>query len=131
MAAAIANFNYDKGEAPMFIVVPDLLDHLRATFGPRSVVTLDRLFEEVKNAKLLILDDLGTQSMTPWVREKLYQLFNHRYNAELATVITTPELKSEINERLKSRIMDRRLSVICAITAPGFRGKERTRRRRK
>jgi DNA replication protein DnaC len=131
LAAAIANFNYDKGEAPMFIVVPDLLDHLRATFGPRSVITLDRLFEEVKNAKLLILDDLGTQSMTPWVREKLYQLFNHRYNAELATVITTPELKSEIDERIRSRMMDRRLSVICAITTPGFRGKERTRRRRK
>jgi len=131
LASAIANFRYDKGDEPMFVVVPDLLDHLRATFGRRSAVPLDMRFEEVKNAKLLILDDLGTQYMTPWVREKLYQLFNHRYNAELATVITTPELKEEMDDRIRSRIMDRRLSFICAITAPSYRGKERSRRKRK
>ena len=75
--------------------------------------------------------DMGTQNMTPWVREKLYQLFNYRYNAELPTVITTPELKKEMDERLLSRMMDRRLSFICAITAPTYRGKERSRKRRK
>lgn len=131
LAAAIANYRADLGHLPMFVVVPDLLDHLRSTFGPRSTVTLDRRFEEVKNAQLLILDDLGTQNMTPWVREKLYQLFNYRYNAELPTVITTPELKEEMDERLRSRMMDRRLSVICAITAPSYRGTERSKRRRK
>jgi DNA replication protein DnaC len=131
LAAAIANYRADQGYLPMFIVVPDLFTHLRATFGPRSPVTLDRQFEKVKNSQLLILDDLGTQNMTPWVREKLYQLFNHRYMAELPTVITTPELKVEMDERLRSRMMDRRLSIICAITAPTYRGKERPRRRRK
>ncbi len=131
LAAAIANYRADQGYIPMFVVVPDLLDHLRATFGPRSTVTLDRRFEEVKKAPLLILDDLGTQNMTPWVREKLYQLFNYRYNAELPTVITTPALKAEMDERLLSRMMDRRLGVICAITAPSYRGTTRKRRRRK
>jgi len=129
LAAAIANFQADQGHMLMFEVVPDILDHLRATFGPRSSTTLDRRFEEIKNAPLLILDDLGTQNMTPWVREKLYQLFNYRYNAELPTVITTPELKNEMDERLRSRMMDRRLSLICAITAPSYRGTERKRRR--
>jgi len=131
LAAAIANYRADMGYLPMFVVVPDLLDHLRATFGPRSTVTLDRRFEEVKNAQLLILDDLGTQNMTPWVREKLYQLFNFRYNAEIPTVITTPELKDEMDDRLRSRMMDRRLSVVCGITAPSYRGTVRPKRRRK
>jgi DNA replication protein DnaC len=131
LAAAIANYRADQGHMPLFVVVPDLMDHLRATFGPRSVVSLDRRFEEVKVAPLLILDDLGTQYMTPWVREKLYQLFNHRYVAELPTVITTPELKGEMDERLLSRMMDRRLSLICSISTPTYRGIERPRRRRK
>ncbi|MBN1668308.1 MAG: ATP-binding protein [Anaerolineales bacterium] len=122
LAAAIANYRADQGYLPMFVVVPDLLDHLRATFGPRSTVSLDRRFEEVKNAKLLILDDLGTQNMTPWVREKLYQLFNYRYTAELPTVVTTPELKDEIDPRLLSRMQDTRLCRIVAITAPSYRG---------
>ncbi len=56
------------------MVVPDLLDHLRATFSPSSTVSLDRRFEEVRTTPLLILDDLGTQSATPWAREKLYQI---------------------------------------------------------
>jgi len=122
LAAAIANFRADQGHLPMFVVVPDLMDHLRATFGPRSSISMDRLFEDVKRAQLLVLDDLGTQNMTPWAREKLYQLFNYRYNAELPTVITTPELKDEMDPRLLSRMRDTRLSVICAITAPSYRG---------
>jgi DNA replication protein DnaC len=122
LAAAIANFQADLGNPPIFVVVPDLLDHLRATFNPNSTVTLDRRFEEVRRAPLLILDDLGTQSTTPWVREKLYQLFNYRYNAEKATVITTSSYKEEMDPRLLSRMEDIRLCTIQAITVPSYRG---------
>ncbi|MCK4976557.1 MAG: ATP-binding protein, partial [Anaerolineales bacterium] len=104
------------------IVVPDLLDHLRATFSPTSTVSLDRRFEEVRTAPLLILDDLGTQSMTPWVREKLYQLFNYRYSAELPTVITTHDYKDEVDPRLLSRFEDKRICEIYVITTPAYRG---------
>jgi DNA replication protein DnaC len=125
LAAAIANYQADQGNMFVFVVVPDLMDHLRATFGPRSTTTLDRRFEQIKGTPLLILDDLGTQNMTPWTREKLYQLINFRYNAELPTVITTPELRDEMDERLRSRLMDRRLSTIYAISAPNYRGTKR------
>jgi DNA replication protein DnaC len=122
LAAAIANYRADLGHLPMFVSVPDLLDHLRATFGPSSNVTLDHRFEEIRTTPLLILDDLGTQSMTSWGREKLYQLFNYRYLAELATVITTPEFKDEMDARLLSRMQDTRLSRIIALAAPSYRG---------
>jgi DNA replication protein DnaC len=122
LAAAIANYRESQGFPVLFVVVPDLLDHLRATFSPDSTVTYDQRFEELRTAPLLILDDLGTQAATPWVREKLYQLFNHRYNAALPTVITTADDESKIDPRLLSRLMDRRLVVVCPITAPAFRG---------
>ena len=134
LAAAIAFYRFDLGERPIFVVVPDLLDHLRATFNPRSAVSYDRRFEEVRTTPLLILDDLGTQSMTPWVKEKLYQLFNYRYNAELPTVITTADTLDEIDARLRSRMLDTRLCIIHALTAPPYRGaprKPRTRRARR
>ncbi len=79
LGAAIANYRASEGFSPMFIVVPDLLDHLRSTFNPSSETSYDRRFEEVRSAPLLVLDDLGTQAATPWVKEKLYQLFNYRY----------------------------------------------------
>ena len=60
--------------------MPDLLDHLRATFAPGSDVSYDELFETVAIAPLLVLDDLGTQSSTQWAQEKMFQILNHRYN---------------------------------------------------
>lgn len=131
LAAAIANYRADLGYPPLFVMVPDLLDHLRAAFNPNSTTSLDRRFEEVRTANLLILDDLGTQSMTPWVREKLYQLFNYRYNAELPTVITTANFKDEMDARLRSRMEDTRLCTIYAIEAPSYRGLPRPETRAK
>lgn len=127
LAAAIANYRAGFGDPPLFVMVPDLLDHLRATFNPKSDVTYDRRFDEIRTAPLLILDDLGTQSMTPWVREKLYQLFNYRYNAELPTVITTSDSLEEMDSRIRSRLLDKKLCSIYAITVPSYhenRGKK-------
>jgi DNA replication protein DnaC len=122
LAAAIANYRAGLGDPPLFVMVPDLLDHLRATFSPNSSVAFDRRFDEIRTAPLLILDDLGTQSMTAWVREKLYQLFNYRYNAELPTVITTSDSLDEMDSRIRSRLLDGKLCSIYAITVPGYHG---------
>lgn len=122
LAAAIAHFFADTREPPQFHVVPELLDHLRATFNPASTITLDRRFEDVRMAPLLILDDLGTQSTTPWVREKLYQLFNYRYVAKLPTVITSSSSLEDIDDRLRSRMLDKRLCTIYHINVPPYRG---------
>jgi DNA replication protein DnaC len=122
LAAAIGNYRLAEGEAPVFVVVPDLLDHLRATFSPQSTVTFDRLFEEVRTARLLILDGLETQSASPWAREKLYQIINYRYYAELPTVITTASRVDDIDPRLMSRLSDMRLCKNYLITAPAYRG---------
>jgi DNA replication protein DnaC len=125
LAAAIGNYQTGLGFPPLMVSVPDLLDHLRATFNPNSSVTLDRRFEEIRTTRLLILDDLGTQSATPWAREKLYQLFNHRYNAELPTVITTTaSTQDEMDPRLYSRMQDERICKIIAFSVPAYRGRK-------
>jgi len=125
LAASIANARSDQGDPPLFIMVPDLLDHLRATFNPSSSASYDHRFDDIRTAPLLILDDLGTQSMTPWVREKLYQLFNYRYNAELPTIITTADALEDMDARILSRMLDGRLCTIYAITAPAYHGGRR------
>jgi len=133
LAAAIANYRVNQGHAALFVVVPDLLDHLRATFSPQSLVSYDQRFEEVRNAPFLILDDLGTQSATTWAQEKLFQLFNHRYSARLPTVITMQESVEELertNPRLSSRILDFSRCTVFAIIAPSYRGGARSQKRR-
>jgi DNA replication protein DnaC len=115
LAAAITNVRLDRAEKAMFCVVPDLLDHLRATFSPNSDIAYDEMFEQVRNAPLLVLDDLGTQSSTPWAQEKLFQVLNHRYNARLATVVTTNHRLDELDERLRFRLSDPGLSAVLLV----------------
>jgi len=121
LAAAIANHRLQAGKPVLFVVVPDFLDHLRYTFNPESKVSYDQLFEEVKNTPLLILDDFGEQSTTPWAQEKLYQVINYRYNARLATVITTCCSLDEIESRVSSRLVDPKISLVFNIRAPDYR----------
>jgi DNA replication protein DnaC len=115
LAAAIANRQIELGNEVFFAVVPDLLDHLRATFAPGSDVTYDELFEAVRNAPLLVLDDLGTQSETSWAQEKMFQVLNHRFNAELPTVITTNYAIGELDDRLRTRLSDRDAATVVRI----------------
>jgi len=121
LAAAIANYRIQAGKPVKFTMVPDLLDHLRSTFSPESKVSYDQLFEEVKTAPLLILDDFGEQSTTPWAQEKLYQIINYRYTARLPTVITTRCSLDEIESPITSRLLDARNSLVFNIMAPDYR----------
>jgi len=126
LAAAIVNYCYQANHPALFIVVPEFLDHLRSTFSPESKISYDQLFERVKTAPLLIMDDFGEQSTTPWAREKLYQVINYRYNARLATVITTryslQEILEEIEGSVSSRLVDIKISTPFNIIAPDYRG---------
>jgi DNA replication protein DnaC len=129
LAAAIVNHRYEIGKAALFVVVPDFLDHLRSAFSPDSKVSYDELFESVKTAPLLVLDDFGEHSATPWAKEKLYQLINYRYNSRLPTVITTRYSLDEIMEKfdpsISSRLVDRNISVTFAVIAPDYRNERR------
>jgi len=131
LAAAIANRRTAAGQPALFIVVPDLLDHLRATFSPSSQVRFDTRFEEVKTSPLLVLDDLGTESASPWAQEKLYQLFNYRYNARLPTLITTAQPIDEVDPRLRTRMLDVGRCTVFGIIAPSYRGTLQRRAARK
>jgi len=126
LAAAIGNYRVEIGEPPLLVSVPDLLDHLRATFHPDSRASYDQRFEDIRTAGLLILDDFGMQSSTPWAKEKLYQLFNYRYNAFLPTVITTSQKLDDIDQRLRIRFLDARVCRIFGLTIPSYIGRMQT-----
>lgn len=73
---------------------------------------------------LLIVDDLGTESSTPWAREKLFQIFNHRYNHRLATVVTSNANLDSIEPRICSRLCDTALCTRIFIQAADYRQRD-------
>lgn len=115
LAAAITNAVLDRNDGALWVFVPDFLDHLRTTFNPRSEVSYDDLFTTVRDAPVLVLDDLGAHSSSPWAEEKLYQILAHRYDARRPTVITTSKLIDNFEGRIRSRLQDADLSQIIAI----------------
>ena len=68
LAAAIANRLLARGSLVLFSTVSDLLDHLRATFVPTSNEVYDQLFQKMREAARLVLDDLGAQQSSPWAK---------------------------------------------------------------
>ncbi|WP_156025575.1 ATP-binding protein [Thermogemmatispora carboxidivorans] len=118
LAAAIANLCLENGSLVLFATVPDLLDHLRAAFAPEAPEVYDQLFARMREAELLVLDDLGAQQSSPWANEKLFQLLNYRYNLRYPTVITAnPRGLQAIDERIRSRLSD--ASLVTMVTFEG------------
>jgi DNA replication protein DnaC len=122
LAAAIANERVRLGHPGLLVVVPDLLDYLRAAFSPQGNISYDERFEEVRRAPMLVLDDLGTESATPWAKEKLFQLINYRYVARLPTVVTTALGVGELDTKIGIRFLDVSRCKIMEIDVPPYLG---------
>lgn len=121
LAAAIANMRLAQGEQVVFVTVPDLLDYLRSAYAPNAEETYDSMFDKVKNAYLLILDDLGAENPSGWAQEKLFQLINHRYIHRMPTVITTNVELDRLDGRIRSRMVDPELSSYQKLNVPDYR----------
>jgi DNA replication protein DnaC len=133
LAAGIANRCLQQGRSVFFAVVPDLLDHLRGSFSPGRDRSYDELFQAIRAADLVVLDDFGVEAPSAWAQEKLFQLVNYRTVAGLASVVTADRSQDELREahrRVVSRIFDPRSGTCVAILAPHYslgRGRERRR----
>lgn len=121
LAAAIGNARLAEGDPVMFMTTPDLLDQLRSGFGANADSSYDETFERIKDVAMLIIDDLGAENPSEWANEKLFQLLNHRYVNEKATVITTNNDIERLDQRLASRLRDINVVRRIVISAPDYR----------
>lgn len=89
LSAELANRRIAEGRSALYFVAADLLDRLRAAMNASKGgdFSYALLFEHVRDARFLILDDLDCISPTDWAREKLFQLLNHRRNSGRRTVM--------------------------------------------
>lgn len=116
LAVAIANGLIAKDLKITFWNVPDLLDRLRHTYSTDNEASFYQMFDNIRNAELLILDDFGSQNMTDWALEKIYQLITHRHDRVMPTVITSPYILWEnANNRHLDRMIDKQQwEAICS-----------------
>jgi DNA replication protein DnaC len=109
LAVAVMNELMQRKRVPsLFVTVPEFLDNLREAYMIPGR-DLDEWMDTVKNADLLVLDDLGSERPTEWVRERLFVIVNHRYREALPTLFTSNigprDLATQLGERTASRII--------------------------
>jgi len=119
LAAAVANRLIDRGEPALFLSVADLLDELRASYDEDAEVAYEQLLAQLRDAPVLVLDDLDGYSETAWAREKFVQLVTHRFNSMLPTIFTSVRTPADIDARLASRLTDPAVSQLVELGSDG------------
>lgn len=114
LAASIANVLIEKQCKLLFLVVPDLLDELRASYSNKTETTEFDLLDIARTIPILILDDLGAHNYTEWSRNRIYSILNYRMNEQLPTIITTNLDFEDIDQYLGERTCSRLLQM-CRI----------------
>jgi len=104
LAILIAKMCLLKEYSVFYIKTVDLLDRLRPNGGEDS----NKLMNKCKDVNVLILDDIGHEKMSEWVRERMFSLISSRWDNGLLTVFTSnfdiENIKDKINEAVYSRI---------------------------
>lgn len=106
LALSIANEVIKKGYDVVYVSSQGVFDKIeREHFQANSADTMESLLE----TDLLILDDLGTEYLTPFVGSCLYDIINTRWNKKLPTIYTSNfvrenEFKARYTEKIVSRL---------------------------
>jgi len=82
----------------------------------RDYPVINELLNRMKNASLLLIDELGSVELNQWIHNNIYHVLNYRYNIKKITLFATnyfdetdgerPTLTQRIGDRVRSRIYE-------------------------
>lgn len=90
----------------LYIFLPTFLEDLRASYDNPDP-EFDDVLEYVRRCKLLIIDDIGAEKPSEWVRERLLSFINTRVSNELTTIYTSNLSLDRLREKMGDRIVSR------------------------
>lgn len=94
-----------KGVKGLFFDTRDMLSKLRYYFDDH--VMQKRLLNALLHAPLLVLDDLGNETLFDWSREYIMYILIYRYNHMKSTIVTTVySLEVGDNNSLSERLSE-------------------------
>lgn len=121
LAAAVANDHFGK-KAILFVSCPDLFMELKEEMAEKNRLKHE-LLNLARQVEILILDDIGVEKVSEWVREIFFLIVNHRYEHKLQTIFTSnlslDELKNKLDDPRNPRITSRIIEMCRVIEIKG------------
>lgn len=115
LSCVITNEIARRGQVVLFSSVPDLMADIRASFKSDNT---EEVINSVKNAPILVLDDLGAERATEWVGEQIFAIINARYADKRKTIITSnfapDELAAHFADKTQGERIVSRIYGMCA-----------------
>ena len=108
---AVANELYKRGVSVMAISVARILDVIRSSYNHHGELGELHVLNTIRDASLLILDDLGVENKTYWSYEKLYAIIDTRYRVKKPMIVTTNMM---VNDSGKDSELRSNLAIIDA-----------------
>ncbi len=105
-AAVLSELIQRYGVRGRFVDFTSLVHQIQSTFDPSSEESKHQVLDPVMSCEVLVLDELGAQRPTQWVRDTLYLILNTRYNRRLTTLFTTNH-RLESDAEKATRVSDR------------------------
>jgi len=118
----------EKGDSCLFYDFRDLLREIQLSWDSVSQVSEWDILRPVLEARVLVLDELGSNKPTDWVRDTIAHIINCRYNERRITIFTSNYLDTPMRsgeETLTDRVGIRlrsRLYEMCKLI--DIRGKD-------
>ena len=126
LAAAITRQLLLKGKQVVFTCVPMLCLDIKKAFNENSRITEQDAIQAYVSCEYLVLDDLGVEKTTEWVKKTLGYIIYERDNMYKPTIITSnfslDELADQTGQRSASRIAG--MSQVIRILGPDWRLKK-------
>jgi DNA replication protein DnaC len=78
-----------KGVPCLFRTFPELLKEIQNSYSPVSQSSEFSLLSPVLETEVLVLDELGAQTPSSWVKDTVSYIINYRYAESKVTIFTT------------------------------------------
>jgi DNA replication protein DnaC len=78
-----------RGHQGVFCDYRELLKEIQASYNPQSESTEMKILDPIRNAEILVLDDLGASKPSAWVLDIIGLVLNARYSERGVTILTT------------------------------------------
>ncbi|MHA6530226.1 ATP-binding protein [Paenibacillus sp. BAC0078] len=99
IAGAIAQELASRGVDVVMVYVPDFMAEAKDAISSKTETVLSKL-EALQNATVLILDDIGAESLTIWTREEILGPILQRRMESLVTIYTSNLSMKELRQHL-------------------------------